>query len=63
VKKFLYVCYPYRDCDVPKQPLETIGSSQETQTFKLEFSQLGKFGIYPSYQGLIIENKPQSGKA
>ncbi|HEY9596043.1 MAG TPA: dolichol-phosphate mannosyltransferase [Cyanophyceae cyanobacterium] len=63
VKKFIYVCYPYRACDVPKQPLETTGSSPENRPFKLEFSKLGKFGIYPSYQGLIIENNPQSRRA
>lgn len=62
-KDFVYVCYPYRPCDVPKETIETIDSLQQTRPFKIEFSKLGKFGIYPSYQGLIIENKQNAGSS
>jgi hypothetical protein len=38
-EKFIYICYPHRDCNLPKESLKNI-----------KFSKLGIYGKYPIYE-------------
>ncbi|MEM9165372.1 MAG: dolichol-phosphate mannosyltransferase, partial [Cyanobacteria bacterium P01_F01_bin.4] len=48
---FLYVCYPHRDCPVPElAPEELQLTGHGTQ---MQFTPLGTFGKYPTYQVVL----------
>ena len=55
-KKFLYVCYPHRDCNPPKTGADNLKFSQANQQFTLQFSDLGKLGKYPIYEVSIMQS-------
>jgi hypothetical protein len=52
--EFLYVCYPYRDCNIPQASPEELKFSRSNQPFTMQFSDLGKFGKYPVYEVSIV---------
>lgn len=54
--KFLYVCYPHRDCNTPKTSPDNLKFSQANQRFTLQFSDLGKLGKYPIYEVSIMQS-------
>lgn len=58
-KKFLYVCYPHRDCNTPKTGPDSLKFSQANQQFTLQFSDLGKLGKYPIYEVSIMQSSSQ----
>ncbi|HEY9751168.1 MAG TPA: dolichol-phosphate mannosyltransferase [Allocoleopsis sp.] len=58
-KKFLYVCYPHRDCKTPKTGPDNLKFSQANQQFTLQFSDLGKLGKYPIYEVSIMQSSSQ----
>jgi hypothetical protein len=52
--KFIYVCYPYRECKPPAEKPEGMRfNKQEGQVFQIGLSHLGQFGRYPIYEGSI----------
>ena len=53
---FLYVCYPFRDCNPPKDSPEKLKFSQGNQQYAIQLSNLGKFGRYPIYQASIVKS-------
>ncbi|MBD2097824.1 dolichol-phosphate mannosyltransferase [Trichocoleus sp. FACHB-591] len=55
-KKFLYVCYPHRDCNTPQTSPDNLKFSQANQRFTLQFSDLGKLGKYPIYEVSIMQS-------
>ena len=54
-QKFLYMCYPYRPCEIPEEKPEDLKFSLKNQTFTIKLSSLGKFGIYPTYDALLVK--------
>ncbi len=52
--KFIYVCYPHRDCLPPTEAPENFQFTQENRNFTIELSKLGDFGKYPVYEAAII---------
>jgi len=61
--KFLYVCYPYRDCNTPQASLEELKFSRSSQPFTMQFSDLGKFGKYPIYEVSIVQSSSVSSSS
>ncbi|MBF2020711.1 MAG: dolichol-phosphate mannosyltransferase [Hydrococcus sp. C42_A2020_068] len=57
-QKFIYICYPHRPCDLPKQTSENLKIYQKDREIKIEFFSLGKFGKYPIYEVSIIKRSP-----
>ncbi|MBW4486344.1 MAG: hypothetical protein KME12_01000 [Trichocoleus desertorum ATA4-8-CV12] len=62
-QKFLYVCYPYRDCNTPKASLDDLKFSHSNQPFTMQFSDLGKFGKYPIYEVSILQSSSISSSS
>ncbi|OKH25236.1 dolichol-phosphate mannosyltransferase [Hydrococcus rivularis NIES-593] len=54
-QRFIYICYPHRPCELPKQTSENLKIYQKNRDLKIKFLNLGKFGKYPIYEGTIIE--------
>ena len=54
-QKFTYVCYPFRKCQPPEEASAARRFSQDNQQFRIELSELGEFGKYPMYEGLILK--------
>nr|WP_290227420.1 hypothetical protein [Trichocoleus desertorum] len=59
-KKFLYVCYPHRDCNTPQTSPDNLKFLQANQGFTLQFSDLGKLGKYPIYEVSIMQSSRPS---
>ncbi|MDJ0510529.1 MAG: dolichol-phosphate mannosyltransferase [Crocosphaera sp.] len=54
---FVYVCYPYRKCEIPKI-ISQNGNIVENNNkyFSIELENLGKIGRYPMYNAKLISN-------
>ena len=50
---FLYLCYPYRSCELPETALKT-DFIQNNQKFTIRLSHLGEVGKYPIYKASIV---------
>lgn len=50
---FLYICYPYRTCPVPKTKAKDLQFTQGDRDYQVTISNLGIFGKYPIYQLII----------
>lgn len=50
---FLYICYPYRTCPVPKAKAKDLQFTQGDRDYQVTISNLGIFGKYPIYQLII----------
>lgn len=62
-QKFIYMCYPYRPCEIPKEKPEELKFSFKDQTFTIKLSPLGKFGIYPTYGAFIVKGSEAKAEA
>lgn len=51
-QKFIYICYPYRRCNLPEE-MEGFEFVQKDRSFRIEASKLGEFGKYPVYQATL----------
>lgn len=51
-QEFLYICYPHRPCEVPQKMTNNEGD------FTIQLSNLGTFGKYPIYEGVISSRSP-----
>ena len=56
-QKFTYICYPFSKCNIAEENSDNFKFNKGTETFKIELSELGKFGKYPIYEAEII-NQP-----
>ena len=52
-QSFLYLCYPYRSCELPEAAPET-DFIQNNQKFTIKLSHLGEVGKYPIYKASIV---------
>ncbi|WP_107667725.1 dolichol-phosphate mannosyltransferase [Cyanothece sp. BG0011] len=53
--EFIYVCYPYRKCEIPDlTSKEFITQNDENSTFQVIFNSLGDQGKYTMYEGKLI---------
>lgn len=52
--KFIYVCYPYRQCKPIEEPANCRQFSQGQKQFEIALNSLGKFGKYPIYEASIV---------
>ena len=52
-QSFLYLCYPYRSCELPKAASET-EFIQNNQKFTIQLSHQGEVGKYPIYKASIV---------
>jgi hypothetical protein len=50
-QNFLYICYPHRPCKVPEEI--------NNRDFIIQLSNLGTFGKYPIYEGVILSRSPK----
>jgi hypothetical protein len=62
-QKFLYMCYPYRPCEIPEERPEELKFSLKDQTFTIKLSPLGKFGIYPTYEAFLVKGSEAKAEA
>lgn len=62
-QKFLYMCYPYRPCEIPIEKPEELKFSLKDQTFTIKLSSLGKFGIYPTYEAFLVKGSEAKAEA
>ncbi|HAG82760.1 MAG TPA: dolichol-phosphate mannosyltransferase, partial [Cyanobacteria bacterium UBA12227] len=53
-QKFTYICYPFSKCNIAEENSDNFKFNKGTETFKIELSELGKFGKYPIYEAEII---------
>ena len=53
--EFIYICYPFRPCELPEASQEDLQFSFNNQELGMEFSELGKFGKYSIYKVKINE--------
>ncbi|MGK7950577.1 MAG: dolichol-phosphate mannosyltransferase [Xenococcaceae cyanobacterium] len=51
--RFLYICYPFARCPLPKTPKQELSIDRQENTYVVEFEFLDKKGKYPIYQGSI----------
>lgn len=51
--KFIYICYPYRPCQLPETKPEHRQFHQGDRAQTVKFTKLGKFGNYPIYEARI----------
>ncbi|MGK7958802.1 MAG: dolichol-phosphate mannosyltransferase [Crocosphaera sp.] len=52
---FIYVCYPFRKCEIPKSPSQRFTLEEKSNSvFRVQFNPLGKKGRYPLYEGKVI---------
>ncbi len=55
--EFIYVCYPYRKCEIPDSPSkEFTTQNNENSSFQIIFNSLGDKGRYTMYEGKLISN-------
>lgn len=53
--EFIYVCYPYRKCEIPDlTSKEFTTQNDENSTFQVIFNSLGDQGKYTMYEGKLI---------
>ncbi|WP_254174864.1 LA_3751/LA_3752 family putative glycosyltransferase [Planktothrix pseudagardhii] len=50
---FLYICYAHRPCPVPKENAQNLTFKVDNNQFLINFTELGKAGNTPLYQGVI----------
>ncbi|MBD0388634.1 MAG: hypothetical protein ICV54_19555, partial [Nostoc sp. C3-bin3] len=62
-QKFIYICYPYRPCEIPKERPEELKFSIKDQAFTIKLSPLGKFGIYPTYEAFLVKGSEAKAEA
>ena len=58
-KEFLYICYPFRKCQVTEENHEQLTFTQNSQNYRIKLLKLGKFGKYPIYK-LKIQSVSES---
>ncbi|MDJ0601816.1 MAG: dolichol-phosphate mannosyltransferase [Crocosphaera sp.] len=52
---FIYVCYPFRKCEIPDSPSQTFTLADQTNpVFQVQFNPLGEKGKYDMYEGKVI---------
>ena len=51
---FIYVCYPYRECQIPEASPEKLHFTSNEGQFKIKLSKLGVLGKYPTYKASIF---------
>ncbi|EAZ91834.1 LA_3751/LA_3752 family putative glycosyltransferase [Crocosphaera chwakensis] len=55
--EFIYVCYPYRKCEIPNSSSEEfITQNDDNSSFQVIFNSLGTKGKYTMYEGKLISN-------
>lgn len=52
---FLYICYPHRQCPVPLENSQNLTFKVNNDQFLINFTELGKAGNTPLYQGKILK--------
>jgi hypothetical protein len=62
-QKFIYICYPYRPCEIPKERPEELKFSLKYQAFTIKLSSLGEFGIYPTYEAFLVKGSEAKAEA
>ena len=54
---FVYVCYPYRKCEIPEIVAQNANLTEnKSEDFTIELEPLGKIGRYPMYDAKLIPN-------
>ena len=53
LNQFLYICYPFASCPLPKEDNENLSIDYQEQAYLVTFDFIGKKGKYPVYQGSI----------
>ncbi|MDJ0579266.1 dolichol-phosphate mannosyltransferase [Crocosphaera sp.] len=52
---FVYVCYPFRACEIPTSPSETFTLEDNSNSlFQVQFNPLGKKGKYTLYEAKVM---------
>ena len=52
---FIYVCYPFRKCEIPQSPSQRFTLEDKSNSvFQVQFNSLGKKGKYTMYEGKVI---------
>jgi hypothetical protein len=62
-QKFIYICYPFNPCEIPKEKPEELKFSLKNQYFTIKLSPLGKFGIYPTYEAFLVKGSEAKAEA
>lgn len=53
--EFIYVCYPFRKCEIPKSPSETFTLNDNSNSaFQVQFNPLGDKGKYTMYEAKVV---------
>ena len=52
---FIYVCYPYRKCDIPDSPSRKFSLEDNSNSvFQVQFNPLGEKGKYTMYEAKVV---------
>ncbi|MDJ0659028.1 MAG: dolichol-phosphate mannosyltransferase [Crocosphaera sp.] len=52
---FIYVCYPFRKCEIPKSPSETFTLEDNSNSFfQVQFNPVGEKGKYTMYEAKVV---------
>ena len=62
-QKFIYICYPFNPCEIPKEKPEKLKFPLKNQSFTIKLSPLGKFGIYPTYEAFLVKGSEAKAEA
>ena len=52
--QFIYICYPYRSCNLPNIESSNLQFKQENKNYEIRLTSQSQLGKYPLYKGNIV---------